>query len=182
MRLFTAIELPDDVRESLAGAQTSLKQKLSGKISWTAPKNLHLTLKFLGEVGDADVVRVCDALRGVSAASFSIAVSQLGALPPRGPARVLMADVAGDTNVLGALFNLIEDTCEPLGFTREKRNFHPHITLARLRVAQRISHELEKVKLKAASPFQVREFVLMQSTLSSAGSHYQPVARFSLRG
>src|SRR3954464_5667215 len=116
MRLFTAIELPADVRESLAGAQTSLKQKLSGKISWTAPRNLHLTLKFLGEVSDADVVRVCDALRTVSATSFSIAVSQLGALPPRGPARVLMTDVTGEIKVLGGLFDSIERACEPLGF------------------------------------------------------------------
>jgi RNA 2',3'-cyclic 3'-phosphodiesterase len=180
MRLFTASELPDDVREMLAGAQTTLKQKLSGKISWTAPKNLHLTLKFLGEVGDADVMRVCDALRTVSAPSFSIAVSQLGSLPPRGPARVLMADVIGETSVLSGLFDSTEAACEPLGFAREKRKFHPHITLARLRMPKRISREVGEVKLKQMAPFQVREFVLMQSTLSSAGSHYEPVARFSL--
>ena len=180
MRLFTAIELPDDVRESLAEAQTELKQKLPGKVSWTAPKNLHLTLKFLGEGGDSEVVRVCEALRTVSVSSFSIAVSQLGALPPRGPARVLMADVSGEFDLLAALFDSIERACEPLGFAREKRKFHPHITLARLRIPKRISRELEEVKLKSSAPFRVREFVLMQSHLSSTGSEYERVAAVGL--
>lgn len=179
MRLFTAIELPDDVRESLAGAQTSLKQTLSGKISWTAPRNLHLTLKFLGEVGDGDVVRVCDALRTVSAPSFSIAVSQLGALPPRGRARVLIADVTGETQVLGGLFDSIESACEPLGFAREKRKFHPHITLARMRTPKRVSRELAEVRL-TGTPFKMREFVLMQSLLKPAGAEYLRVAKIPL--
>jgi 2'-5' RNA ligase len=180
MRLFTAIELPDDVRESLAKAQTELKQKILGKVSWTAPKNLHLTLKFLGEVGDADVVRVCETLRTVSVTSFLISVSKLGALPPHGPARLLMADVLGETDVLAALFDSIERACESLGFAREKRKYHPHITLARLRIPKRVSRELEEVQLKSSAPFRVREFVLMQSTLSSAGAEYQPLARFPI--
>jgi len=180
MRLFTAIELPRDVRERLVEAQSELKLKLSGKISWTAPQNLHVTLKFLGEVSDADVVRVRDALRSIAIPRFSISISQLGTFPPRGPARVLMADVAEPTELLVKLFDAIEDVCEPVGFAREQRAFHPHVTLARLRAPRRISRELESVRLKPLPAFEIREFVLMESRLTAVGSEYQPVSTVAL--
>src|SRR5438552_1072763 len=180
MRLFTAIELPEETRDSLVEAQAELKRRIEGKVSWVAGKNLHVTLKFLGEVADAEVVRVCDALKAVSVPRLTISVAKLGALPPHGRAKVLMADLAGQADELAKLFDSIEGACEPLGFAREQRRFHPHITLGRLRMPRRVSHEIEAVKLKPSEPFEVREFLLMQSHLTSKGSEYQRVTSVGL--
>src|SRR4051812_31259738 len=180
MRLFTAIELPKDVCDRLIEAQEELKNLIASKLSWTALQNLHLTLKFLGEVADAEVMRIRDALMSISQPRFTISMAQLGGFPPRGPARVLMAEVAGQSDALIALNDAIERACEPLGFEREKRAYHPHVTLARLRVPRKISREIEAVKLKPTQPFEVCEFMLMQSRLSPKGSQYERVATVAL--
>jgi 2'-5' RNA ligase len=178
MRLFTAIELPAEVCDALSDAQTDLKKRIDAKVSWVSPKNLHVTMKFLGEVPDAEVVKVCEALKSVAFSRFRISVSQLGTLPPRGKARVLMAQVGGEVDALGALFNAIEAACEPLGFVREKRRFFPHVTLARLRMPRRIDREIGEVKLKPTAAFEVQQFVLYQSRLSARGAEYEAVAHF----
>jgi len=180
MRLFTAIELPADVCDALIEAQTQLKKRIDGKVSWLSPKNLHVTLKFLGEVADADVVKVCDALKSVAFTRFTLRVSQLGTLPPRGKARVLMAQMGGDVDALAGLFDSIEAACEPLGFARENRRFCPHVTLARLKLPRRIDREIAEVTFRHTEAFDVREFVLMQSHLSRTGAEYQRVATVAL--
>ena len=175
MRLFTAIELPAAVCETLAGAQAELKREITGKVSWTGPRNLHLTLKFLGEVPDSDVPALCNALGKITSPRMSLAISHLSQLPPNGAARVLMAGVEDSDQSLAKLFGAIEYTVEPLGFAREKRKFRPHITLGRMRMPRRVSRELERVKLEPTRPFEVKEFVLMQSVLSNVGSQYTRV-------
>ena len=183
MRLFTAIELPEETRDSLVEAQAELKRRIEGKVSWVAGKNLHVTLKFLGEVADAEVVRVCDALKAVSVARFTISVEKLGALPPHGRAKVLMADLAGQTDELAKLFDSIEGVCEPLGFGREQRRFHPHITLGRVksdRPIDKLSAALAKQAGWRGGSTTVREFHVMSSELTPKGPMYTVLSRAKL--
>src|SRR5947207_11685181 len=107
MRLFTAIELPGDVCDVLVAAQELLKQRIT-RASWTTPANLHVTLKFLGEVPDNQVMGVCDALLAIALPRFQLRVADLGTFPPRGAARVLFAGVAGETEGVSELFDSIE--------------------------------------------------------------------------
>jgi 2'-5' RNA ligase len=181
MRLFTAIELPDAIRERLIEAQQLLRERIQGKVSWVAGEKLHLTLKFLGEVAASELPRLCEALGEVKSPGFSLAASQIATLPPRGNARVISSEVEGDLNVLDKLFESIEAVCEQFGIVCEKRKYHPHITLARLRVPRHIEREIEELRFKPANRFCVEQFVLMQSRLSSKGSEYQCVASFELK-
>src|SRR3954463_15004741 len=115
MRWFTAIELPTDVRLKIAEAQGRLRRameaagsakastKISPRISWTKPANFHVTLKFLGDVADDQTSHVIEALSAVASPQFLISISRLGALPPRGRARVLTAELAGEVDRLAAL-------------------------------------------------------------------------------
>src|SRR4051794_29948218 len=93
-------------------------------------------------------MQLTEALRMIEARRFSLAASRIGTLPPRGAARVLMVDVTGETDLIASLFEKIEHACEPLGFPREKRRFHPHITIGRMRIPRRVSRELESVKFR----------------------------------
>jgi 2'-5' RNA ligase len=180
MRLFTAIELPRDVCEALIRAQVELKKQLDAKVSWTAQRNLHLTLKFLGEVPDEQVTKLSEALAAIKAPPMSLSLSRLSQLPPNGAAQVLVASVDDPEEALTRLFAAIEDAVEPLGYAREKRMFRPHITLGRMRVPRRVAREIERVTLEPTARFEVGEFVLMKSVLSNSGSQYTKIATIRL--
>jgi 2'-5' RNA ligase len=197
MRLFTAIELPASVRNHLAGLARAWaenwNEELLGlshneypRVSWVRPENLHVTLKFLGEVPEPDVPRVCEAL---SDCAFSepmrLNVDHIECLPPRGPVRVIAAGVGGDVGRLILLHREIEDACGKIGFAPESREYRPHITLARAKVPlpRHVRESLSAAggRHVPVPAFDVREFVLMESRLRPQGAEYLPVARFPLR-
>jgi 2'-5' RNA ligase len=185
MRLFIAIELPDLVRRSLSALSKDLAFAQVPTASLIRPENLHLTIKFLGEVVDPDVSRLCNVLKQVPAIGLiHLMPDHVECLPERGPVRTICIGVAGDLDRLQALYDSIEDISEQLGVRKERRRFLPHITIARLRrtLSPAIRPSLEGVAL-GRSPnqrFDVREFVLMQSVLERQGARYAPVARFPI--
>lgn len=181
MRLFTAIRLPAPVCEWVVAARAVLPADLAGYASWTPAANLHVTLKFFGEVPEAGVARLSGALRGVAVESFTMGLRGLGVLPPgHGAARVIIAELAGQMDVLQRLFDGIELAAQPLGFAREQRRFHPHVTLARLRLPPGASLDVRAPPSPLPPPFFVRHFELIESTLSPSGSTYQTRERFEL--
>src|SRR4051812_26066668 len=140
MRLFVAIELPDDVRAALAAVQDRLRRAIPDGVSWVKPANLHMTMKFLGEVPDERLPAVVEALRAVTArGELRLATGRAAVMPPRGPARVLVADVDGEVEALKLLAAAIDDACAKIGFERERRPFRPPLTLGRLRPPRRLS-------------------------------------------
>jgi 2'-5' RNA ligase len=181
VRLFTAIELPEPLREQLADVQLALRALLGAPVAWTAPGNFHVTLQFLGEVQEADVPNLRRALLSVAIEPFTLHVAGVGTLPPRGPAAVITAELSGQTDVLERLVNAIQLATLPLGFTPERRTYHAHVTLARLRSPRRLRRELDAFPFRPLPPFLVAEFALFHSTLSASGSHYQSLARFALK-
>lgn len=188
MRLFTAIELPDAVRDHLQSTQDVLRAHalLRQGVSWTAPHNLHLTLKFMGEVPDAQIPPLARALQVVEFAPLSLVPDHLTVFPPRGPARVISVGLRGDIEPLRTIFERTEDVCAPSGIARESRRYMAHITLARVRQpSNRMTAQslLDAARLAhfPAPAFDAREFVLMQSQLDSAGSVYTVLARFPAR-
>jgi 2'-5' RNA ligase len=187
MRLFTAIELPEDVRSHLASLGESVKRNagFGGRsVSFTRPENLHVTLKFLGEVPEGEVPSVCDALRAVPVdGPIHVRANGFELFPPRGPVRVITAGLDGDVGALKLLAGAIENACEPLGFPPERREYRAHVTLARARdplpahVREDLSSDLRKHF--PGPPFQVNGFTLFESRLRPGGPEYARLAEFT---
>jgi len=187
MRLFTAITLSDPVRARLARLCTELKTRLADEprsLSWVKAENLHITMKFLGEVPESIVPDLCDRLRSIPKfPPLTLYASALHCLPRHRPPRVIAAGLSGNIEQLTALFHSIEAQCVPLGFPSQRRRFLPHITFARVKHRLRVhTRELERW----AQPFfptpemVVADFVLMESRLDSAGVQYFPLATFPI--
>lgn len=186
MRLFAAIDIEPAVRERLGKAQERLKEQLhlSGhQVKWVDPEQIHLTLKFLGEVRDDQITRVCDTLRRTAAqyASFDIEVRGLGVFGR--PARVVWAGIS-DCPPLFQLQKDLEREFEKLGWDRENRAFEGHLTVCRVKNAS-AGDKLEKAvagcEQEVFGPVTAGEVVLYQSILGSGGPSYTVVSRASLK-
>ena len=184
MRLFVAIELSSDFRARLVKMQDGVRA-VAGNLSFTPAENLHLTLKFLGEVPDAQVPRVSDALAAVGpVGEFDLKGGGVVCFPERGRVRVVSAAVESTPNLI-ELQRRIEGAMEAAGFPREGRAYHPHITLARARIALPAPMRGSLMALGDASEpagwMRVHDFVLMQSRLHPKGAQYTPAARFYIK-
>jgi 2'-5' RNA ligase len=184
MRLFVAIELSDELRNHLVRVQDKVRT-VAPNLSFTRPENLHLTLKFLGEVPDPDVPSLTDALNTVPpVGAFPLTTTGIICFPDRGRVRVISADVNAPDNLL-QLQSHIETATEARGFARENRSYHPHITLARARtplpppMRQKLSDTGDAHGDAPSMP--VNDFVLMQSRLLPKGAEYTPAARFYIK-
>jgi 2'-5' RNA ligase len=195
MRLFTAILLPDHVRHHLARTIEHVRDKLNlylascgytshGDAKWVRSENLHVTMKFLGELEDSQVPRLCEALGNIEPIPpMRLRADHLEFLPPRGPVRIMCAAVAGDTDLVQLLFSAIERACDSLGIRREGRSFHPHITLARFHQplpAQIRGRFRDDIGQMPGPDFELTGFALVQSELLPDGPRYIVLARFSL--
>lgn len=190
MRLFTAILLPDDVRRHLADVAAGMKRLWDAApgnrwpaVSWTRESNLHVTLKFLGEVPDDRVPGICDALSNVETPSSPLRLfaEHLDAFRSHGSIRVLHARVAGDAEPLAALHASIEAQCAAIGFDRENRQYRAHVTLGRPRVPLRGAWDALEQSTAGkwpGPPFEAAGFALVQSRLNPAGAVYSTVATF----
>jgi RNA 2',3'-cyclic 3'-phosphodiesterase len=188
LRLFFAVELPDELREAAAAHAARLRREFpAASASWPRPESLHLTLKFLGEV---EAVRL-DALHYAASAAaawlapFELTVEGAGTFPPRGAARVLWLGVRDDSAQLSRLQYRLEKECAQMGFPRESKPFRPHLTLARPRVprhAEAVAALSEEHRRTPFGPhtFQVTGFVLMRSELGPGGSRYSRFQYHSL--
>ena len=196
MRLFIAIELPEEVRNHLAGLAKRLEaasterwglpaQHMS-RISFTRRENLHVTVKFLGEVDERRVAEVCGALSDVSIGpAHPLVAERAELLPPRGPVRVIAVGLGGDVATLQRLYEEVDRRCASLGFASERRPYRAHITIARARnplpnsLRGPAAETLGKVL--PGTPFAATEFVLMHSQLQAGGPHYTRLATFPMR-
>lgn len=181
MRLFFAIELPPPLREYLIALQDRLRPLLP-RLSWTKGGNLHLTLKFLGEVDEQRVPRIVEAAGTCPMMTpVTLRPAGLSLLPPRRAFRVLAAALAPD-EALTSLQACLEARLGQLGFERERRPYHPHITLARARnpVSDAKNAILQDTLtgIPGPEPTIVREFSLIQSALDPEGPRYTTLGRF----
>jgi len=139
MRSFVAIELPGRVRESLAALRERLR-KSGAAASWVREENMHLTLRFLGDVAEPDLERLSETL-GEALRPFSpltLRIQNLGAFPnPRRP-NVIWAGVETLSGTLLEVQAAVEAAARAIGLPPDDKPFHPHITLARIRDARRL--------------------------------------------
>jgi 2'-5' RNA ligase len=184
-RVFIAIELPRTLRARIAEHTKELRDPVSyARASWAREENLHLTLKFLGEIHVAEVEALSEAIKTAAHANekFDFRIGDCGAFPPAGQPRVLWIGVEDESGKLAHLYEALENECATAGFTREARSFHPHLTIARLRQphGSRQLAQLHKERGFVSETISVSELVVIRSELSSQGSRYTVVARHHL--
>jgi 2'-5' RNA ligase len=185
MRLFVALELPASHRASLVEV---CERGRRGGVRWVPAENVHLTLKFLGEVDEARIPKIKDALASVAAAArpFALSLAGGGCFPnPRAP-RVVWLGLDEGAGEAGALAATVEDALRPVGFAPEKRPFKPHLTIGRVKEpragAAAASGKVDALADYAAAPAPAEAVVLVKSTLTAEGSIYEEVARWRLGG
>jgi 2'-5' RNA ligase len=185
VRLFVALDLPDDVRRSLAEVMETLKPKCR-EARWVRPESMHLTLKFLGHVvadGDAQKLgAVCAALAAVrSPEPVEMHFRGIGFFPnPRRP-RVVWCGVQCSPN-LAQIAAEIDRVLEPLGVSRENRDFVPHLTLARIEPPRRAESLVRAVEEMQSSDFgalHTTEFYLYESRLKRSGAEYSKLETYT---
>lgn len=176
MRLFVAIALPDDQRARLA----MLASGLPGA-RWVAEENLHLTLRFLGELDGNEAADVDAALAAVRMPCFEL---QLEGVSHFGEGRKLRSIWTGvqANPALVRLRDKVEQAVVRAGLPPEKRKFKPHVTLARFKSnpGVKLYDFLAQYALFQAEPFQVESFTLYSSFLSASGAIYRPEAEYPL--
>jgi len=168
-RLFVAIDLPEPIKQSL----TEICFGLPGA-KWLDPSQMHITLKFLGEVDGAVFREAREALATIGMEPFEITIKGLGFFPPRGEPQMLWAGVEGNDR-LKQLRNKVESTLVRAGLKNEKRKFAPHVGLAKVKGTPpgRLAGFLGQHALLKLPPFEVREFCLFSSFLSSERALHQ---------
>ena len=183
-RVFCAIELPESLKSQIAQHINSLRSATKANASWSLPHNIHLTLKFLGEVELDRIASVSNAATAAvsSLAPFKVRVEGTGVFPPRGAPRVLwigLNDLEGKLSELHAHF---EVEFAKAGFPKESRPFRPHLTLARLRKPTSASALAAAHKERPFKPgdITVSEVAVIRSELSSKGSKYTTISRHPL--
>jgi RNA 2',3'-cyclic 3'-phosphodiesterase len=149
--------------------------------------NLHLTVKFLGEVAEDRIEDIAGALIGavLGVEAFDAQVEGLGAFPSAARPRVVWAGVTGGAGALSDVAGRIDEALDALGFAREARPFSPHVTLGRVRQPGRAPALTEALRGAAGRPFgrlRVARASLMRSELSPRGARYTELAAASLGG
>src|SRR5437763_730337 len=174
-RLFVAIRPPEDVRDLLIDAMDD-----SPDFRWQDEEQLHLTLRFAGEVDRPVADDLAGALCDVRARRFSARINGVGRFEQRNSG-ALWAGVE-PKEPAGALATKVERVCQSVGLEPERRAYHPHITLARWkgRRTREVQSFLERRRVLISEPFEIAGFTLFESRLSRHGAHYEAVADYPL--
>ena len=180
MRVFIAIEVPREIRQSLADLQEQLRPT-TPSARWVAADSIHITLRFIGEITENRLEEIDAALTGLTWKPLSIAVHGTGFFPGTSSPRVFWAGLQCST--MEGLAAEINARLETAGFDSEKRAFRAHLTLARSK-----EHRLESTLVKAAEQFAEIEFgkftadryYLYQSTTKAGGSVYTKLKEYPL--
>lgn len=167
-RLFVAIPLPPPVREQLA----DLYEPVRGVV-WTRSEQLHLTLRFLGDVECSLLEPIEAALGRVRVEPFVLPVGGTGSFPPTGPARVLWAGVGRGHTRLHQLRQQVDDALLSTGLPFDVKTFHPHVTLGRVKsgvAPGAIAEFLKRRRKFEAAPFRAEAIHLYASELRPSGA------------
>jgi len=177
-RLFTGIEIPAELRQELG----RLRQPLPGNSKWIEPENLHLTLRFAGDIGNPQASELADRLAAITVDAFEVRLSGLDAFGGNEPRSIWVGIEAGPE--LEALARANERAARAAGLSPEGRAFKPHVTIARLKYASpaAIARILGRIGAFRSRPFLVGRFVLFSSRPKIGGGPYVVEAAFPLRG
>jgi len=183
MRTFFCIELEGGAKEKLVGMTQMLKRGIEARVSWVRPENLHVTLKFLGEVAPQQVeeLQLAAEVASEGIGPFELELDLLGAFPNPERPRVIWAGSSSPPPEILRLYEGLERELESCGFPPEGRPYTPHVTLGRVKERNRAKLGRLGERLGRVEPFrfvtQARGLTLMESRLDPRGAIYTPIFR-----
>jgi len=189
LRSFIAVEIPAGIQRIIACSTAPLQKVLPKPlIRWVAPQNVHLTLKFLGEISSANLERLAEALKMevVVHETFSMSIGGLGAFPTLSRARVIWIGLDAPVALMTLLHNL-EAVTAGLGYAPENRPFSPHLTIGRVGQhvsgtdLQHIRAALEGTTIGSLGVVLVDAVCIFNSDLQPGGSVYTPLYRLLMK-
>ncbi|OEJ67059.1 RNA 2',3'-cyclic phosphodiesterase [Magnetovibrio blakemorei] len=177
IRLFAGLSIPDDHRRTLATIQNGVKDA-----RWIDPENLHITLRFIGEVDEDVAAQIALALGDVTAEPFEVTLKGVGTFgsPPHS---LWVGTEDAPSGALAHLYANVESALVRTGLEPEGRKFTPHVTLTRFRRSVNPGRLAEHLSTHAGfclEPFRVQGFTLFESHLGHKGAHYTPFSTYDL--
>ena len=186
-RIFIAIDISEEAKAGIAKFTGELRADFPHlRVSWEKPEKIHLTLKFLGDIDESQLVGLVEAVKKTAegSAPFMVRIENTGCFPSPRKARVLWLGMKDETGNLPALQEKLEQEAARAGFAKEARSFKAHLTIARLREPQSSRELVETFLQRHFEPvsFEVSEIVIYESKLQPAGSVYSVIERQKLKG
>lgn len=186
-RIFIAIDISDAARAVCAALIQHLRPQFPKvRVGWERPEKLHITLKFLGDTADDLVENVSKSVADVGSnhQPFKLKLAGPGVFPAASRPRILWVGIDDASGAVTDLNRRVEDVCERLGYEKEKKRFHPHITIGRVREPHGASILADAHLKTVIEPveFDVKSLVIYESKLLPAGSVYSVVEQLSLKG
>lgn len=184
LRTFVAVESPPALRSALLEVQSDLRQ-FGVRARWVPPENIHLTLKFLGEIPAGHVASIGEALQAAARgrAPFALDAAGVGVFPGLRRPRVIWVGLADREGLLARLQAEVEERLYALRFPREPGRFRGHLTIGRFRAEGSpgpVAEAAARWSGRMIGPLAVRELVLFQSTLRPEGAEYTALAHLRL--
>ncbi len=183
IRAFVALPSSSELNSRLSSLQHQLMEE-KADVKWDTPDKFHITLKFLGNVDPSKLAELTDSLATASSlvAEFSLVYASIGAFPDMIHPKIIWAGTDLNQSLI-VLQRQIDLTCERLGFPREPRGFHPHITLGRVKGSTNLNRLTARVKSSILDPITIHcsEILLIRSDLHPAGSVYTTLNSFPLK-
>jgi RNA 2',3'-cyclic 3'-phosphodiesterase len=180
MRLFVALSIPSEVRENIASLMRTLR-RADAKPRWVNPENLHVTLKFIGEVAEESVPSICGALQTIRPVEpLTLAFRGVGFFPNARRPNVAWIGIEAPPG-LSNLAAAVNRALAPFGIAPETKPFVPHLTVARFKEARllpALQGEIEKCKDHSFGHFTTAEIHLIESRLRSSGAEYTTLRSF----
>lgn len=180
IRSFIALEMPDEVKETVALIIKRLRPAQHRYVKWVSPDGTHLTVKFLGNIFPSQIAQITDIMKTAAGKvpPLELNLGGLGMFPNEQRPRVIWVALEGNTDPLAAMQREIEQALAPMGFAPENRAFTPHLTLGRVRDnassddRKEIAGVVRDKKIDYEASFILKELSLMKSTLTPTGAIY----------
>lgn len=187
IRAFLAANLPVSMIEEVRGLQDRLREQARAdglKVAWVPPPNMHVTIKFLGQVLEETVAAIPDRLQDALQHHPTIhaEVTGLGVFPSPSKPRVLWVGVRSVEDALAGLAGRVDAALEELGFEPETRPFHAHLTLGRVKQGGSVQQILDEHGEVSFGHCSIHELVLYKSVLQQRGAEYSVLGRVPLGG
>jgi RNA 2',3'-cyclic 3'-phosphodiesterase len=183
LRLFIAVETPPDVQAVIKETVDQLRSS-NADVRWESADKWHCTIKFLGDTPRDRVAALSESLHRIAAdtSPFSLVYRSLGCFPGKRDPRIIWAGIDSSDGAMGDLSGRVDEAMGLLGFEKENRPFHPHVTLGRVRGNRQIPELLtimETVTFES-QPVVINQIVLIRSDLRPTGSVYTVQESYSL--
>ena len=183
IRTFIALETPEADRKLLSSIQSQL-QEGSSDVKWESEDKFHTTVKFLGDTDENRIHRLSNSMKSVLAAfhPFSLTYDSVGFFPNWQSPKVVWVGSTEPVPIISQIKTKLDKELAQMGFEIEKRAYHPHITMGRIKGENGIEHLLSRAENLTFEPItmQINEFVLMKSILRPEGSQYFMLEKFTL--